>query len=286
METFEAFTADISIKKAEFRTGMKGDLFLLGYFNTTKELEKRGVNAAIFKDLNMRENVGKGAKLRMEFNSEAVPTVKEVLRKPTFETAVPSLCPSCGSSLKVSESGLHCENRVCPATSRGFIYQILRQAAPDTSEKLFDVYLDGYVYNQAQNVIDNPYEFMVMFNQITDHNTEARLGQWKSFYGNNAEILHKVDVALQNWFRLDKYSTRSFWTICNFPGLTEEELDTLCLVSPLEVLDGTYKKKIFSKSKRCGKLLDENKDFIIFLKSWFFKYGEKVWQKEVTLEKI
>jgi hypothetical protein len=278
VETIKEFTAEVSIKKGEYRTGMKGEVFYLAHLNPNKEINKRNINAVLFKDLDMRKTLSKGAKVKMQFSEQMIPEVTKVIKEPLEVTALPETCVTCGSHLKMNSGGhLACPNYYCSATSRGFLFRMIRIANPQVSLKLIEKYLDGYVYNGMKTPIDNPYEFMVTFKEIDEKNTTARENQWKLKHPENYELLFKIDVAMQNFLRKEKFHSKTFWEICNFPQLSEDQLDRLGFISPQNFIEGNCRKEFLNLDKHCRKLLEDNLDFIIFLFNWFKDYGDKEW---------
>jgi hypothetical protein len=287
METskIETFKENVTVKKVDYRTGQRGDVFMLVHLKTTTKLKKHNINAMIFRDIENKRFLMKGTKLRVKVDEQLIPEIEEVLSQPVGELELPTNCTTCKGDLITVDGVIKCPNVYCSATSRGFLFKLFKYAYPELDQRLLKVYLDGYVYSQAQTKVDNPYEYFVMFSAISDHNTEGRLAHWNNFYKENGNILWHIDVMVQEYLKQTSFSAESFWDICNFPNLNEKELKALGAISPLEILDGTGKEKLKKLPARCKKVVEENLDFVLFLKGIYYKFGVKVWHQNQTLRK-
>lgn len=273
------FTEILTIKKIHFQTGMKGMVYPVIEFFETQNLKNHKINAAIFTDMNVVANINKGVRAKFEFDEDLLPTMKNIIRGCEKPISMPTHCLSCETKLETgTKHPLVCPNKLCPATARGFIYRLIRLAAPTYAYELIELYLNEYVYKGDKISIDNPTEFKIVFSQIPDKFTQAVENEWKRLHPKNGEMLASLDVKVQNYLTKKEHGANEFWSICNFPKLQEPELYELSSLDPQKHLDGELKTEFMALSPRVKTLLMNNHDFIVFLNDLFISFGEKTWK--------
>jgi hypothetical protein len=284
METnkLEPFSADLSVKKVEFRTGQKGDIFLLAHLNETKELKKNNINALIFNDLDKRLVLGKGARVYFEFDEQHVPKIKRIIKEPKVISDTPKFCTSCGAKLEGVDAKLKCPNYFCPATSRGFLYKLINLAvkpSPDRySMSFIKFFLDKYIYQNTIACADNPTDFKIMFFSISDKNIKAREDQWIKHHGDKGKDLWNLEVEIQTYLKSEYLPARDFWEICNFPAITGDTLEQMAKINPKDLLEGKLHSEHFiALDNHAKRVIRDNLDFVDFLNKFFEDFGEKTW---------
>ena len=275
METVKPFSEVLTIKQVRFQTGTTGVVFPVLEFYPTKKLRKIGINGAIFQDFTVLKKLNNGARVKVDFNEALVPNIKAIVRPSNKQVEIPKNCTHC--DMKLSTVGeVRCVNLFCTATSRGFLYRLIKYASLTTPLELITLFLNKYAYMGDVIQIDNPADFRAIFT-TDDKNIQAREDMWKKLHKENGEILFDLELKVYKFLKSESIQTNVFWSICNFPRLQENELYDLCALDPQKYLNGNEKATFVGLSKRLQTLLVNNHDFVVFLNDLFNSFGNKSW---------
>jgi len=275
--------AIVTVKKTQFITNLKGNIAPLFHLNSNKEIEKLGVDSLIYKDFKpLLVGIGKGAKLKIDFDEHAVPTIKTIIKKSDEKYNIPEFCPTCRMKLIKNNDHLYCSNLFCQATSRGFIYRLFNLG---TTALLNDVtkMLNKYpVTGSTSGSIDSIAEFQLVFDTFKHKDTQPRLNHWKNLHGDElGEQYWKTEGQLNNYLHRNKLSQKDFWITCNFKNIPVTDEIELWKINPQEFLDGNCRKYV-DLPTRARELVDHNMDFVMWLNKFFNGYGDKTWTSSIA----
>lgn len=274
------FTAQVFVKDIIYRVNPKGKLYPILSLRSNKVLLKHNIDAIMFEDIikpMQAHLLEKKIRLKVKFNEYLVPQDVSKLSIAGEHISPPSSCPSCNNSLAINPDGWHCTNIFCPGTSRGCIYKMFDfvAAIECVNNPTFIVnakrFLDGFMLGDDKISIENLYEVKIALLHNVKKDTQPRLNNWVKQYGEvEGEELWKLERILFDYFKTD-ITTYEFWTICNFPKITQEEFVELQQLNPFEFLEGSVEtEKIFSKlSAKTQRYITNNFDFLMMLESLF-----------------
>jgi hypothetical protein len=284
----EFTTLQLSINKVLFRITPSGTLFPLINFNTIKELDKMGIDSIAMNGCDdvLTMGLGRGARISVKFDSEKngyLPEILSVVRRSKEDIKTPLNCPSCGYILHdavnadTKEVSVVCNNNYCAGQSRGMLYKMFKLAYREVTEEDIGAFLDSYVISESTNPINNIEEFKLMFSQIKHRNTQSREDNWLKQLPECGTRMWKIDNTVESFLKTEKIPTSYFWSICNFPEITEPELFKLNKINPSKLLSMDYDLKKLNLTPRLEKYLANNIIFIKFLSDFFVSFGEKEW---------
>lgn len=275
-------TLQLSVEKVQFKITPKGNLFPLISFNTTKELDKMGIDSIAMPDINatLHHKIGKGARLKVEFQDESLgyqPEIKEVVKTATRSSELPSICPSCTNPLTSQGTQIMCLNVFCAGQSRGMIYKMFRLVDNTIKNEEITDFLDNYTDGTIGCNIDTIGEFKLLFSQIPNKDTQSREGNWLKTSPETGARLWEIERKINDFLHSDKIPSSYFWSICNFPLIEEPTVNEMNKINPKKLLNLEYDLKKMNLSKKAERYLTNNLVFVDFLNNFFEAFGEKEW---------
>ena len=275
-------TLQLSVHEVQFRITPTGTLFPLINFNSTKELEKMGIDSIampVLKDIEPYE-LGKGSRLKVKFEDEKMgyqPEILGIIKKASRISQRPSKCPSCDVLLVDDGEVIKCSNVYCAGQSRSMIYKMIKLVDPIIPIPLITTFLNNYSDGSATCVIDNIEEFKLLFSQIKHKKTQAREGHWLRLMPKDGAALWDLELKVDEFLHKKELPRSYFWSICNVPEITEPQVNEMNKLDPKKLLNLEYDIKGLNLSNKVERYIGNNLTFINFLNIFFESFGEKSW---------
>ena len=129
-------------------------------------------------------------------------------------------------------------------------------------------------YDYAMNSFD---EFRVVFKTIEHRNTQGREDKWLKANPELGKELWELDVKVEEFLKKEEIPTNIFWSICNFPLITEDQFNAIRNINPEKFLNGELDKTYTKLNQKTRDYLRVNLDMVHFLVKMFNSYGQKKW---------